>query len=313
MTLAVLQRYVPNEGVAWTQAREELRRFTERVLARDRNTPPPPLPTASLVELAGTEPPAVVREEIGSYVFSAAQIGRRTADLHLALATAPDDRAFAPEPYSALDLRSKYQSLRNLTGKTLRLLREQLPRLPEDAQDEARRLLDAESSLLRQFSALLTHRLTARRIRVHGDYHLGQVLFTGKDYVIIDFEGSRDRRAAERRRKRSALVDVAGMIRSFQFAAFSVLLDGSVVRAEDRPHLTPWAQHWHTWTGAAFLHGYLEATRGAPFVPSAPEQVAAVLGTLIAERAFFELRNSLELDPERARVPLFGLVRLLGT
>jgi maltose alpha-D-glucosyltransferase/alpha-amylase len=313
MTLAVLQRYVPNEGVAWTQAREELRRFTERVLARDRNTPPPPLPTAGLVELAGIEPPAVVREEIGSYVFSAAQIGRRTADLHLALAGAPDDRAFAPEPYSALDLRSKYQSLRNLTGKTLRLLREQLPRLPEDAQDEARRLLDAESSLLRQFSALLTHRLTARRIRVHGDYHLGQVLFTGKDYVIIDFEGSRDRRAAERRRKRSALVDVAGMIRSFQFAAFSVLLDASVVRAEDRAHLTPWAQHWHTWTGAAFLHGYLEASKGASFVPAAPEQVAAVLGTLIAERAFFELRNSLELDPERVRVPLFGLVRLLGT
>jgi maltose alpha-D-glucosyltransferase / alpha-amylase len=312
MTLAVLQRFVPNEGVAWTQACEELRRFYERVLARDRTSAPPPLPTLSPVELAALEPPAVVRELMGSYGYSAAQIGQRTADLHLALASSPDDPAFAPEPYSALDLRSKYQSLRNLTGKTLRLLREMLPRLPEEAQDDARRLLDAESSLLRGFSSLLSQKLSARRIRVHGDYHLGQVLFTGKDYAIIDFEGSRDRSIAERRRKRSALVDVAGMVRSFQFAAFDVLLDPSVVRAEDRPVLAPWAEQWHTWAGAAFLRSYLETAKGAPFVPGTPEQVAAVLLALVAERAFFEVRNTLESAPDRARIPLYGLVRLLG-
>jgi maltose alpha-D-glucosyltransferase/alpha-amylase len=311
ITLAALQRYVPNEGVAWTQAREELRRFYERVLARDRTVIPPSLPTGSLVEVAALEPPTLVREEMGSYIYSAGQIGRRTADLHLALASSTEERAFAPEPYSALDLRSKYQSLRNLTGKTLRLLREELPRLPEDIQDEARRLLDAESSLLRRFSSVLAQRLTATRIRVHGDYHLGQVLFTGKDYVIIDFEGNRERSMAERRRKRSALVDVAGMVRSFQFAAFGVLLDPSVVRAEDREVLAPWAQHWHTWAGASFLRVYLETAAGASFVPSAPDQVAAVLSTLVAERAFFELRVALENAPDRARVPLYGLVRLL--
>jgi maltose alpha-D-glucosyltransferase / alpha-amylase len=283
------------------------------VLARDRNGVPPPLAPGSLVELARLEPPTIVREEMGSYIYSAGQIGRRTADLHLALASSSEDRAFAPEPYSALDLRSKYQSLRNLTGKTLRLLREELPRLPEDAQEEARRLLDAESSLLRGFSSVLSQRLTAKRIRVHGDYHLGQVLFTGKDYVIIDFEGNRSRSLAERRRKRSALVDVAGMVRSFQFAAFGVLLDSSVVRDEDRAVLAPWAQHWHTWAGASFLRTYLETAGDAAFVPSSPEQVAAVLGTLVAERAFFELRNALETAPHRARVPLYGLVRLLGS
>jgi maltose alpha-D-glucosyltransferase / alpha-amylase len=311
MTLAVLQRYVPNEGTAWTQAREELRRFYERVLARDRSAPPPLLPSGSLVELAGVEPPTVVREEMGSYIYAAGLIGHRTADLHLALSSAPDERAFAPEPYSTLDLRSKYQSLRNLTGKTLRLLRERLPRLPEDTHDEARRLLEAEGSLLRGFSALLSKGLAAKRIRVHGDYHLGQVLFTGKDYVIIDFEGSRDRSMAERRRKRSALVDVAGMIRSFQFAAFGVLLDPSVVRDEDRAVLSPWAQHWHAWASASFLRHYLEVSKaaGAPFVP---EQVGGALSTFIAERAFFELRVALESTPDRVRIPIYGLVRLLG-
>src|SRR5205823_718733 len=116
----------------------------------------------------------------------------------------------------------------------LRQVKDLLPQLPAAAQESARVLVDNESAIVRGFSSLLGHKLTARRIRVHGDYHLGQVLFTGKDYVIIDFEGSRDRTLSERRRKRSALSDVAGMVRSFQFTAFSVLLDPSVVRDEDR-------------------------------------------------------------------------------
>ena len=312
ITLAVLQRYVPNEGTAWVQAREELRRFFERVLARDRQATPPPLPPVSATESAGLEPPAVVRDEMGTYLDSAAQIGRRTAALHLALAADEEDRAFNPEPYSALDLRSKYQSLRNLAGKTLRQLKDLLPQLPASAQEPARTLVDNEGNILRSFSSLLGHKLTARRIRVHGDYHLGQVLFTGKDYVIIDFEGSRDRTLSERRRKRSALADVAGMVRSFQFTAFSVLLDPSVVRDEDRAVLVPWAEHWHTWAAAAFVRGYLEATRGASFVPAELDQVAAVLDALTIERGFLELRRDLETPSSgRAAIPMRGLLRLL--
>jgi maltose alpha-D-glucosyltransferase/alpha-amylase len=312
ITLAVLQRYVPNEGTAWVQAREELRRFFERVLARDRQATPPPLPAVSAVESAALEPPAVVREEMGSYLDSAAQIGRRTADLHRALASSEENRAFSPEPYSALDLRSKYQSLRNLAGKTLRHLKELMPQLPTAAQEPARILVEAESDILRSFASLLAHRLTARRIRGHGDYHLGQVLFTGKDYVIIDFEGSRDRTLSERRRKRSALADVAGMVRSFQFTALSVLLDPSVVRDEDRPVLAPWAEHWHSWAAASFVRGYLEAANGASFVPGEREQVAAVLDALTIERGFLELRRDLDYPSNgRAVIPLRGLVRLL--
>jgi maltose alpha-D-glucosyltransferase/alpha-amylase len=312
ITLAVLQRYVPNEGTAWVQAREELRRFFERVLASDRQAAAPPLPTVSVTESVTLDPPAVVREEMGSYLDSAAQIGRRTAALHLALAADEEDRAFRPEPYTALDLRSKYQSLRNLAGKTLRQLKDLLPQLTPAAQTLAQILVDNESVILRSFASLLGHRLTARRIRTHGDYHLGQVLFTGKDYVIIDFEGSRDRTLSERRRKRSALVDVASMVRSFQFTAISVLLDQSVVRDEDRTLLSPWAEHWHTWAAAAFVRGYLDSTSGAPFVPAALEQVGAVLDALTVERGFLELRRDLEYPSSgRAAIPMRGLVRLL--
>jgi maltose alpha-D-glucosyltransferase/alpha-amylase len=313
ITLAVLQRYVQNEGTAWIQAREELRRFYERVLARGRQVVPPPIPPITVVELAHLEPPAIVREEMGSYLdAAAAQIGRRTAALHLALASDGEDRSFAPDPYSALDLRSKYQTLRNLAGKTLRQLKELLPQLPPAAQEDARTLVNAEGTILRGFAGLLNQRLTARRIRVHGDYHLGQVLFTGKDYVVIDFEGSRDRTLSERRRKRSALADVAGMVRSFQFAALSVLLDPSVVREEDRAVLGPWAEHWHTWAAATFVRTYLETAGGASFVPAEPEQVAALLEALTIERGFVELRRDLEWPSSgRAWIPLRGLVRLL--
>jgi maltose alpha-D-glucosyltransferase/alpha-amylase len=312
ITLAALQRYVPNEGTAWVQAREELRRFFERVLARDRQATAPPLPAASISESVTAGPPAEVREEMGSYLDSAAQIGQRTAALHLALAADEEDRAFSPEPYSALDLRSKYQSLRNLAGKTLRHMKELQPQLHPSAQELARVLLDHETAIVRGFHSLLGHRLTARRIRTHGDYHLGQVLFTGKDYVIIDFEGSRDRTLSERRRKRSAMVDVAGMVRSFQFTAISVLLDSSVVRDEDRGVLTPWAEHWHTWAAAAFVRGYLDGARGASFVPEALEQVGALLDALTVERHFLELRRDLE-NPSlrRVAIPMRGLLRML--
>jgi maltose alpha-D-glucosyltransferase/alpha-amylase len=312
ITLAVLQRYVSNEGTAWVQAREELRRFYERVMAHDRiNLPAPPAMTVAASAVA--EAPALVREQMGTYLDAARLMGLRTADLHRALASAEAEHPFAPEPYSALDLRSKYQSLRNLAGKTLRELKALLAHLPAVAQEPARLLVSNESNILRGFAALLDNRLEARRIRIHGDYHLGQILFTGKDYVIIDFEGSRDRSLSERRRKRSALADVAGIVRSFQFAAFSVLLDPTVVREEDRSVLEPWALHWHVWAAGAFVRGYLDSTGAAPWIPATPEQRAAVLEALTIERGFRELRRDLETPAsERAAIPMLGLLRLLG-
>jgi maltose alpha-D-glucosyltransferase / alpha-amylase len=307
-TLAVLQTYVANEGTGWNHAREELGRYFERVLTRHRDTPPEP-PLRSPLNVATSELPAVAHEVVGPYLDSAVLLGRRTAELHLALASQRDDAAFAPEPYSTLDRRSKYQSMRNLVGKTVRLLRANIGRLPPEALADGKRLADGEARALKVFDPLLTQRLNAVRIRIHGDYHLEQVLYTGKDFVIIDFDGLASETLAERRRKHSAFRDVAGMIRSFHFAAFTGLHDSASVRQEDRAAAAPWAEAWHRWISGTFLRAYLATAAGAPFIPG-PEELPLVLETHILEKAFFELRDELVSPTENTAIPLAAIVDL---
>ncbi len=310
-TLAVLQGYVANEASAWLHAREEVRRFFERVLSRHREEVATDGLPRSLLALAGSEPPAAARERIGAYLDHAALLGRRTAEMHLALGGEVDDPSFTPEPYSALDRRSKYQSMRNLIGKTLRLLRENLDRLPPTVMPLGRRLLDGQERLLKMFEPFLTRRLTGLRIRTHGDYHLNQLLYTGNNFVLIDFDGPPGETLAERRRKHICLRDVAGMIRSFHFAAASASLDGSVVRDEDRAVAAPWADAWHRWVSGSFLRSYLEATAGAAFLP-ASEDLELLLDTYVIQKAFHELRDELDRCAETAAIPLGAITELAG-
>jgi len=181
-TVAVLQAFVANEGTAWGHAREELRRYFERTLTRHRADPPPERPAGNLLDLASLETPPAAREAIGTYLDLAALLGRRTAAMHLATASATEDPTFAPEPYSALDRRSKYQSMRNIVGKTLRQLRGSLGKLPASAFDAGKKLADGQDRLLKMFEPFLHRRWSGMRIRTHGDFHLEQVLYTGKDF-----------------------------------------------------------------------------------------------------------------------------------
>jgi maltose alpha-D-glucosyltransferase/alpha-amylase len=308
-TLAVLQAYVPNEGTAWVHAREELRRFFERTLTREGAAPAAPPRTA--LESARAEIPVAIRDLVGGYFETAALLGRRTADMHIALGANRDDMAFAPEPYTTLDRRSKYQSMRNIVGKTLRALTANLSRIPAPSLAAARRLAAAPERTLHLFEPLLTQRITGMRIRTHGDFHLEQVLYTGKDFVIIDFDGPPTELLAERRRKHSALRDVAGMIRSFHFAALTALLDHAIIRDEDRERATPWADAWRRWVSGAFLRAYLDAAAGAVFLPG-PDDLALVLDTHILEKAFFELRDGLENSEDTVVIPLEAIVELVG-
>jgi maltose alpha-D-glucosyltransferase/alpha-amylase len=310
-TLAVLQAFVPNEGTAWMHAREELRRYFERTLTRHRQDPSPDPSPRALLELARAETPPAVREAIGAYLDMAALLGRRTAEMHVALASQGDDPTFAPEPYSALDRRSKYQSMRNLVGTTLRRLRGALPSLSPAAAALGRRLVDGQDRMLKIFEPFLHKRWSGLRIRTHGDLHLEQVLYTGKDFVIIDFEGPPAETLGERRRKHECLRDVAGMIRSFHYAAFTALLEQSVVRPEDRTIAEPWADAWYRFVSGAFLRAYLEATAGMPFVASAEDQ-ALILDTHLIRRALYELGEELARGAETVAIPLAALVELAG-
>src|SRR5205823_14166007 len=165
ITIATLHGWVQNQGTAWHFFREELRRYFQRVLATSRELKPPPRPPGSMVDLAEGEVPPAAREMLGSSLAAARLLGKRTAELHAALLS-PDDAAFSPEPYSALDQRSVYQTKRNLTGKVLRQLRS--ARLQGRPAELAQQLLARERDLYASFEPPLRGRLTAQRGRTHG-------------------------------------------------------------------------------------------------------------------------------------------------
>jgi maltose alpha-D-glucosyltransferase/alpha-amylase len=201
--------------------------------------------------------------------------------------------------------------VRNLVGKALRLLRDCRDRIPARVADEARRLIGGQEHVLKVFEPYLGQRLTGLQIRTHGDYHLEQLLYTGKDFVIIDFDGLMSETLAERRRKHNCLRDVAGMVRSFHYAAFTALLETSVVRPEDRSIAAPWADAWYRWVTGAFLRKYLAVTAGAPFLP-APDDVQVILDAQVLQKAFIEMRGELDRCAETLSIPLSWIVERAG-
>ncbi|HEU5394175.1 MAG TPA: putative maltokinase, partial [Candidatus Methylomirabilis sp.] len=314
MTLAILQGFVPNQGDAWSYTLDALDQYFEHVAAHRTSAP----------EAAGGEqPPRVLfaeplpplaHELLGSYAEVARLLGQRTGELHVALASAPDDPSFAPEAVSPHYQRALYQSMRNLTGQVFRLLRRHAKEGPDALREDARKVLEREGEALKRFRAVLERKLTVMRIRIHGDYHLGQVLYTGKDFVIIDFEGEAARSLSERRIKRSPLRDVAGMLRSFHAAAYSALFaqvrDGAG-RPEDLAVLEPWARLWTHWVSSAFLGAYRAAAAPGSFLPRSDEELAALLDAYVLEKAIAQLGVALAARPDRALLPLKGILQHL--
>ncbi len=315
LTIAILYNFIPNQGDAWRYTLEVLDRYFDAALAQQASIPLPPA-RESLLTLAEQDMPALVRELLGPYLASAQLLGQRTAEMHLALASDKQDPAFAPEPFSTLYQRSIYQSMRSLAVQRLQLLRQRLKHLPETVQTEARAVLDLESAVFRRFQSLLHRKIAAWRMRYHGDYHLGQVLYTGKDFVIIDFEGEPARPLNERRIKRSPLRDVAGMLRSFQYAAYSALFHQAQKGApgshsEEVKLLEPWAQLWSQWVSAVFLNAYLGSAGVADLIPHNRSDLQTLLDAFLLEKALYELNYELNNRPDWVRIPLHGIVQLL--
>ena len=312
-TLAVLQDFVPNQGDAWLYARNELDRYFERASVQQAI---PQLPNASILDLVYSDGPNPLSSRmIGAFLEAARLLGRRVAELHLALATSTDDTNFAPEAFTPFWHRSVYQSLRNLANQNLRLLRSQLAVLHPEDRPRAERLLAHPEWIDGRFDTFLRRRLSSMRIRCHGDLHLGQVLYTGNDFFIIDFEGEPARPLAERRRKRSATRDLAGMIRSFDYAASGMLLE--MVRAgspaaQDFSSMRRWAALWQRWTSASFLKEYLAVAGTAPFTPQDREELQVLLDAFVLEKAIYELGYELNNRPAWAGIPLRGIESVLG-
>jgi maltose alpha-D-glucosyltransferase / alpha-amylase len=311
--LAILQGFVPNQGDAWQFTLAELQRYFEHAATRTEH---PAIPDKHIVELAEqAEPDPLATEMIGAYLDAARMIGRRVGELHLALLVDAKNPDFAPEPYSALYQRSMYQSMRNLQGRVMRQLSGRIRSLPKELQAGAQAVLDNKDQVGARFDAFLRQRLSAVRQRTHGDLHLGQMLYTGKDFVIIDFEGEPARPLTERRRKRSALRDVGGMLRSFGYAALSEMtnqIQGGALGKADFATMEPWARFWQTWCSWAFLRGYLETAGGSAIVPKSRDQLQILLDAFVLEKAIYELGYELDNRPNWAFIPIQGISQIAG-
>jgi maltose alpha-D-glucosyltransferase/alpha-amylase len=311
--LAVAQQFVISQADGWSHALGELRRFFDDVTGRDAPDREL-LKPGHMFDLAARPTPQGIFDLAGGYIDSAQLLGRRTAELHLALAGGGDD-AFAAEAWTHDDTARLVADAAGQIARARVLLDAAPPAVPSEIAASARDLIDrADAALHARYAA---SQATApdgsvSRIRVHGDYHLGQVLWSEGDFYILDFEGEPARPLEERRFKESPLKDVAGMLRSFGYAANAALFAQTAGRGGDAARLEPWARVWQRWTGAAFVKGYLAHTGNAPFLPPDPVQRAALLDLFLLDKTLYELNYELNNRPDWARIPLQGVSEWLG-
>ena len=292
-SLVIVQGLVVNEGDGWKWTVEELERYYE-------NSARTPVP----------QEPGQAREHVGAYLEAAAVLGRRTAELHLALAGATNDPAFMPEPFDARDIETMTAQLRGGAGEAFDLLKGNLAKLPDELLEMAGLALGKRRQIIDRLNLPPQTHNYGKRIRIHGDYHLGQVLRTKNDFVILDFEGEPARPLAYRRAKYSPLKDVAGMLRSFSYAATATLMAYTTRHPEDFDSLQPWAHLWEETVRAEFLSVYRQTTKSAEIVPESDDEFRRLLDAYLFEKTTYELMYELNNRPAWVRIPLTGILAL---
>jgi len=315
-SLAVLQGFIPNQGDAWSYLLGRLHPWLEEKLkdgatADDVLALLPP-PGETLMAAAQRGIPQPVNQAMGAFIADAAKLGRRTAEMHCALATPTDNANFAPEAFTAADFHDFASRCRQLTQDTFALIRQQLPQLSDADRQKAEALLRGLPAAQERFVDLENEKAEVAKIRCHGDYHLGQVLVTADDFVIIDFEGEPSRSLAERRKKLLAARDVAGMIRSFHYASCTAATHAKQTAPHAALQAEAWTQAWFHGMGVAFLRAYLELATGTVFVPAAIAVQERLLDACLLEKAIYELRYELNNRPDWVYLPLTALLQLLG-
>lgn len=309
-TLALAQTFIANQGNAWESTLSQLSRYFDSVSSPDRKKT-----SIELVTTARPHDPSATTDRFFGFVDSADLLGRRTGELHMVLGEGSLDPAFAPERCSSTYVASRVQAMHRAAICALTLLGRRLSALSDVDQAQARRVLEQERAILDRLGALNRAPLTAMRIRCHGDYHLGQVLYTGQDFVIIDYEGEPARPLAERRAKHIPIVDLAGMIRSFHYAAHAALRQ----RGEPQPvergtqSLVSWAEQWYQTARTAFLRGYHTIAGKAPFSPRSQEEFHLLLDVHLLDKAVYELTYELNNRPDWVVIPLTGILQCVDS
>ena len=309
-TLAMLQGLVSNEGDGWQWTLEELDRFYESVIGEVFPAAEMAQLPEDVISLSETVLPERVRDAVGVYLDAAGTLGRRTGELHLALGQSTGNSDFDPLAFTASDGAALKEQLTLNAGHALGVLRDYIGRLPDDAVEEAGLVLSRRRALQGKLAALEAVETGGMLTRIHGDYHLGQVLRTKSDFVILDFEGEPAKSLEERRSKQSPLKDVAGMLRSYSYAAFSSLSRLVSRRPQDAEKLEPWARLWERAVSAEFLKAYREAVANSPIVPIQSVAFRSLLEAYILDKALYELVYEINNRPAWVRIPLHGILSL---
>jgi maltose alpha-D-glucosyltransferase/alpha-amylase len=308
-TLAMLQECVANEGDGWKWTVEELERYYENCAPLPFPDSPPEM-ALDVLQLSAQPTSQPARDHIGIYLDSAATLGRRTAELHRVLAAPSADPAFAPEALTAADVQALLTDLRNQASSAFEVLKDSLSRLPDDMVELVGLTLGRRRQILQRFHQPVSDGGHGLRIRIHGDYHLGQVLRAKADFIIVDFEGEPLKTLAERRAKHSALKDVAGMLRSFSYGAYATLISYTTRHPEDFARLEPWARLWERGVSAEFLRAYREAAEGTDFLPPCADDFGRLLSAYYLDKALYELAYELNHRVAWLRIPLMGILSL---
>jgi maltose alpha-D-glucosyltransferase / alpha-amylase len=312
MIIGMLQELVPNQGDAWTTVKDSVARYYERAIAyndyekyqlpHDIFTNPLSYPQfdAHLQDLIG----GINAERIKL-------LGIRTAEMHLALASREDIKDFAKENYSLHYQRSLFSSLQALVRTAFTSLDKNLKSLSPSMQKSGRELINKKTEILDRFKKIYSRKIDAVKIRSHGDFHLGQVLFTGKDFVMIDFEGEPARTFGERRLKKSSLRDIAGMVRSFHYAAYGELMQNKHLAGEELLKMEQWAELWYRYSTSVYLSAYYEVMEGSGIIPDKKEDVKLLIETFLLEKAVYELNYEINNRPGWVSIPIKGIKDIL--
>ncbi len=295
VALALLMRFMPNQGDAWTFTLDYLRRFFEE---------------ADLLSPSGL---GEIGERHEAFLARMETLGSRTGELHLALAAPSKDRAFAPKPIGRSDLARWRSQIRQQARMALAAVRRIERSLDGEDRALARRMLKSRSTIMAQIKAMTPEAVEAAKTRHHGDLHLGQVLMMEDDFLLIDFEGEPARSLPDRRIRHSPLRDVAGMLRSFDYAAAVALRSRAAIRPEAVPALVPVAQDWRQRTKTAFMKGYRQAAAGCPSFPSDEAVAERLINLFMLEKALYEVCYEAANRPDWVRAPVAGVLELIGS
>ncbi|WP_020527572.1 maltose alpha-D-glucosyltransferase [Flexithrix dorotheae] len=315
IVLGMLQKAVDYQNDAWNYLLDFFKRYINRIQLKAKDS------ETTEIKLKGSLVNPITLEQLDDpemlellgvlFPENMKLLGKRTAELHQVLASDDQKPDFSPEEFSLHYQRSLFSSFQQLIRHTFQTLNKKLKNTPEIVQMEAKNLLPLKQKILDELKKVYENKLDINKIRAHGDFHLKQVLFTGQDFIFIDFEGENGKSYSERRLKRSPLRDLASMIWSFFHVAYEGILANEEIREKNLNFFKPWATKWYHYMSQFFMESYISNVEKGIFIPDKQEDFEKILKVFMLERAVIELEFELKNPSERILIPILGIKSIL--